>query len=200
MGTQCRKDQIAFKYNFIEKIDLNPAQKSYKVGDTIWLQYTNSNNMLFDKNSRQKILADTVSITIGVSYYSRYLTETITPTSGVCDFILISGVNFNISQGTYGTGGLFGFGCSAGGKTFKLAIVPRFNGIYSLNFRSFEYVGGCSNRISSFPNSSMEYRFNVADCNKDIYLSIPPNSRGESIKGYTEGQIDNKQVFILRVE
>ena len=42
---------------------LYPAQKSHRVGDNIWLQYANSNSMLFDKKTGQKTLADTVNIT-----------------------------------------------------------------------------------------------------------------------------------------
>ena len=201
MGTQCRKDKIALQYSFLEKIELYPAQKSYRVGDTIWLQSTNSTKMLFDQKTGQEIIADTVGINFGFGFNSRYFVlSPLNPPNGFCDFILVNGVNLNIHLDTYGTGAHFGFGCSPNGNTFKLGIVPKFNGIYSLDIGGFGYVGGCSNRISVFPNSTIEYRFNLADCNKDIYLSIPPNSRGESSKGYTEGEIDNKKVFILKVE
>ena len=60
MATQCNKDFIDYKYNFVEKINLFPAQKSYNVGDTIWLQYTNPDKRLFDSRTRQYINADTV--------------------------------------------------------------------------------------------------------------------------------------------
>ena len=201
MGTQCDKDYIEYKYNFIEKINLFPAQQSYKVGDTIWVSYTNPTKRLFDNRTSQLIAADTVSIDFQISFNSRY-NAPLNLAGGFCDYITANGVNAGRYLGAYGTGMLLTFGCnSTNNYDFTVGVVPKQKGIYSLDLLGVpRNVGACPNRNSGFPPSTIEYRFNVADGNKDIYLTIPPYSRNESTKGYTESKIDNKQVYIVRVE
>jgi hypothetical protein len=201
MATQCRKESIEYKYNFVEKVDLFPSQKSYKVGDTIWIKYTNPGKQLFDKKTNQYVAADTMSIVFQISFNCRYNTP-VNPADGFCDYISVNAVNPSIYFGDYGTGFLSGFGCNNNNNyDFTVGIVPRQKGIYSLDlFGVPRMVNSCPNRISGFPLSTIEYRFNLADCNKDIYLEIPPYSRVESPKGYTESKIDSKQAYIVKVE
>ena len=202
MGFQCEKEYpIEYKYNFVEKINLFPTSKSYKVGDTIWLQYLNPNKILFDDRTSNHIAADTVSVDFQVAFSSRYNTP-VNPSGGFCDYVSTNGVNVGRFLGEYGTVFLFKFGCNSNNSyNFTLGVVPKQKGIYSLDLLGVpRNVSGCTNRIIGFPLSTIEYRFNVADGNKDIYLSIPPQSRGESIKGYTESKIDSKQVYIVKVE
>ncbi len=201
MGTQCDKEDIEYKYNFIEKINLFPIQKSYKVRDTIWLQYINPGKRLFDNRTSQNIAADTLSVQFRISFNSRYNTL-VNPPGGFCDYITSNGINVGRNLGDYGTGFSLQFGCNASNSyDFTIGVVPRQKGIYSLDLLGVsENVSGCSNRISRFPSSTIEYRFNVTYGNKDVYLAIPPYARGESPKGYTEGKIDSKQVYMVKVE
>jgi hypothetical protein len=203
MGLQCDKEDVAYKYkySFVEQVDLFPAKKSYAVGDTIWLQYTNPNSTLYDRLSNQKVEADTVSLDFGVAFNVRYGVQFL-PADGLCDYITPNGVNFGRLSGPgNGTGLIYSFGCNSTNRhNFTIGIVPKQIGIYSLELTDNGYVTGCSNRISGFPFSSIGYRFTAVDGNKDIYLAIPPNSRGESNKGYTERRIDNKEVFIVQVK
>jgi len=201
MGTQCHKEEIEYKYNFIEKIDLSPTQKGYKIGDTIWIRYSNPDKRLFDNKSGNYIAADTVSVGFQVSFNSRY-NAPVSPSGGFCDYVTANGVNVGRYLGDYGTGLSTTFGCNSnGGLLLTVGIVPKQKGIYSLDLLSApESVTACANRSSGFPISTIEYRFNVTDGNKDVYLSIPPISRGESEKGYTESKIDSKQVYIVNVE
>jgi len=201
MATQCDKDHIEYKYNFIEKVDLFPAKKSYQVGDTIWLQYANPGKRLFDNRTSQQISADTVSLQFKVSFSRRYNTP-INPSDGFCDYVTTSGTDAARYLNINGTAFLVTLGCSSNNSyNFKIGVVPKQKGIYSLDFLGVPWnVSSCSNRIAGFPLSTIEYRFNVVDGNKDIYLAIPPYSRGESTKGYTESKIDNKQVFVVKVE
>lgn len=201
MGTQCDKEDIEYKYNFIEKIDLFPAKKSYKVDDTIWLQYTNTSRWLHDNLTNQNIIADTVSVQFQVSFNTRY-NAPFNPPGGFCDYVTINGVNVGRYLGDRGTGFLFTFGCAGNNSyDFKIGVVPKQKGIYSLDmYGTPRSVSACSNRISGFPLSTLEYRFNVADGNKDVFLTIPSYARGESPKGHTESKIDSKQVYIAKVE
>jgi hypothetical protein len=201
MATQCNKEYIEYKYNFIEKVDLFPAQKSYQVGDTIWLQYVNPSKRLFDNRTSQNIAVDTVSVQFQVSFNRRYNTP-VNPSDGFCDYVTTNGINAGRYLADNGTGFFFTFGCSSNNSyDFKIGVVPNQKGIYSLDLSGNPgYLNPCSNRISGFPPSTIEYRFNVVDGNKDIYLAIPPNSRGESPKGSTESKIDGKQVFVVKVE
>ena len=201
MGFKCKKDTIDYKYNFVEKINLFPAAKSYKVGDTIWLKYVNTSKLLFDNKTSNHIAADSVSLDYRVSFNSRY-NAPVNPPGGFCDYITINGVNVGRFLSDNGTGSFFTFGCNSSNNIdFTVGVVPKKTGIYSLDmYGGPGNVLSCPNRRAGFPLSTIEYRFNVVDGNKDIYLSIPPNSRGETPKGSTEGRIDNKQVYIVKVE
>jgi hypothetical protein len=204
MATTCRDDVEDYTYTFQEKIDLYPAQKSYKVGDTIWIQYSNPTKRLFDQKTSQTVSADTVSITFAVGYNAKYGYPTINPSDGFCDFISMNGVNEGRYLGDYGTSMLQTFGCeNNNGYDFNIAVVPKQKGIYSLNLNGVpRTVAACSNRISGFPFSTIDYSYDLADCNKDVFLSIPPNSRSEArgAKGTQEAEIDQKKVYYLKVD
>lgn len=200
-GCQCSKDTITYTYNFVEKIDLFPVQKSYKVGDTIWIQYKNPNKTLFDKLSNKNIPADSISISFTASFNYRYSNYSYS-TDGFCNYITAAGINVGRTLGSNGTGIFQEFGCGISNSyDFTIGVVLKQTGIFSLGAGgSSPSVRACINRNSGFPFSTTQYLFNVADCNKDIYLTIPPNSRVETAKGYTERGIDNKELFIIKVE
>lgn len=201
MGTQCNKENgVEYKYHFVEKLDLSPSQKSYNIGDTIWLTYTNPTKRLFDNLTNTYIFVDTESIIFQIAFNSRYNTP-VNPVGGFCDYITANGINAGRSLYDYGTTIYAIYGCNTNNYDIRIGVVPKQKGIYSLDLPDIPSpLNDCPNRISRFPLSTLEYRLNVADCNKDIYLSIPAASRGESPKGYTESRIDNKQVFIVKVE
>ena len=93
------------------------------------------------------------------------------------------------------------FGCAAAGYGFKVGIIPKLRGVYSLDLPAVSRdLSACPGRRTTFPFSVIDYHFAVTDGNKDVYLAIPANARGESPKGYTERQIDNKLAFVLKVE
>ncbi len=201
LGTQCRKDEIVYQYSFSEKVDLFPAEKSYNIGDTIWIQYVNPTGKLFDKNSHQYISIDTVQIGIQIGYNSLY-NAPIKPSGGFCDFISGNMINQSLFRGDFGTSVRFGFGCNMNNSfDFKIGIIPIQIGVYYISFGSASNnVQGCPNKIVRFPYSLLEYRYNNQDCNKDIFLQIPVNSRTTSPKDYYENQIDQKQAYIVKIE
>jgi hypothetical protein len=184
MSTQCNKESLMPpKYNFIEQLDLFPAQKDYKVGDTIWLQYNNVSKSMYDFSSRQQIPVASISVNFSTALNSKYQAP-VNPPDGFCDFISSNGVNINRHLDAHGSSTNQMFGCSANDIDFKIGIVLKKTGIYSIDLPDNIWgIYGCPNRASKFPYSTIAFKFNVSDCNKDIYLSIPAASRGESPKG-----------------
>lgn len=202
MGLQCNKSyDFSYTYNFIEKVNLFPVQKTYKIGDTIWIQYTNPDKKLFDKNTGQMVAVDSVAVSFNIAYQTRFV-KTYYPPEGYCDFISASGINTDRTLYDYSSNFNRIALCNADNSLdFKVAVVPKQTGIFSLDLATTGGgVAACANRSTVFPHSSLIYKFNLTDCNKDVYLSIPVNSRGESPAGATESLIDSKQVFVFKVE
>lgn len=203
MGTTCHKDVEDYKYKFLEGIDLFPANKGYKTGDTIWIQYSNPNKKLFEQSSGKYISADTVSVTFQTSFNALY-NYPINPSGGFCDYVTANGINVIGFVGEYGSGLQQTFGCnSTNSYDFKIGVVLKQTGIYSIDLNGVPLsVSPCSYRISSFPFSSIDYQYSLRDCNKDVYLSIPPEARNEPTKskGIKENLIDTKKAFVFKVE
>jgi hypothetical protein len=142
-----------------------------------------------------------VAITLQVAFNSRY-NAPVNPADGYCDYVSSYGTNVGRYLDTYSSGLLLAFGCSSNNSyDFKIGVVLKEKGIYSLDLSEIpRSVAGCINRISAFSLSTIIYRFNVVDGNKDIFLSIPPASRDESVKGFTENKIDDKETYIVQVQ
>lgn len=197
MSTTCQKDDIAFKYAFLEEIALSPAQRSYKIGDTLWLEYKNPSKQLYDQNTGQRITADTVSLSFWASLSALYEAPS-NPPDGFCDFVSDGAVNvgrFFDAKSTFYTQR---FGCNAANNyDFRVGIVFKQKGLYTLFLGDrTDAVIPCATRKTTFPFASIEFRFKVADTNKDIYLSAPANYRST----FFEKFFDKKTCYALRVD
>jgi hypothetical protein len=204
MAFQCgvEKEEIDYTYRFAETIDLVPAQKSYLLGDTIWVQYANPQQELFDATTNQNVSAESVSIDFEIFFNARYQAP-VNPADGFCDFVTEEGHKIARPSGHYGAGLFQTVGCNNEGYDLKVGIVPKHTGIYSLELRHIgppAQVKACANRPAAFPASSIAYTFNLADVNKDVYLGIPPQARGESVNGLSESRVDSKKVYMVKVE
>jgi hypothetical protein len=199
----CQKDmQIPYslQHSFSQQINLYPYSKYYKVGDTIWLEVKTNNKTLFDTIHQQKISADSIALGFSVVVTRRYLPGSSTNIHA-CDFIDTANLNAGFTTTGYNDALYFNFGCNSDTEfSFIVGIVLAHTGIFSFDL-------GRNNVSSCFPGgnnslifSSIDYKFNLNDCNKDIYLSIPDASRGESVPGYTASLIDQKQVFVFQVQ
>ena len=119
MGTECNRNEISYTYNFLEKVDIVPAQKIYKLGDTIWLKYSNPNKRLYDQNSSKSITVDTIGIPffIAVGPVLNYPKDSV---NTICRFITDNGATvmdgYNYQQ-FYGCNNTNDF-------TFKIGIIP----------------------------------------------------------------------------
>lgn len=199
---QCGEDvEVKPAYTFKQLVDLHPEQKGYRISDTLWLEYQNPSKTMVDQLSGKPIVVDTVSIGFPVSYNSRHNTP-VNPAGGFCDFVTAKGERIAGYTSHFNTMTTLELGCDASRSySFKVGIVPKVKGIYSLNLPFAPLrISACLKQPKGFPLSTIDYRFTVADGNKDVYLAIPAAQRGESVKGYTEGLIDNKLVFIIKVE
>jgi hypothetical protein len=203
MDFRCSKEpyEIDYQYNFVEKVDLFPAQKTYHIGDTVWVQYVNTDNKFLDSRTSQRILADSLSIHFEVSLDAMYNT-TVNPPAGFCDFVSSAGVNIGRSLGHFGTGSFLEFGCNTSNSySFKIGIVFKEKGIFILNLSRELDVYRCNGSVKNFPDSNLEYTFNLGDGNKDVYFSIPFASRGgKKASNAVESMIDGRKAFALRVE
>ena len=79
----------------------------------------------------------------------------------------------------------------------ELAFVPKKAGIYTLYLPSAE-TQSCASKKVRFPYSTLSFVYDLSDCNKDVYLSIPEAYRKDS--KYIENLIDTKKVFAIKVE
>ncbi|SIQ49157.1 hypothetical protein SAMN05421545_0156 [Pontibacter lucknowensis] len=88
MALKCDDDYPLeeFKYNFEETVDILPVKKSYKLGDTIWIKYQNSDKRLHDAITKQDILTDSVSLGFNMSFEGTYY-SLLYPPGGHCEFI-----------------------------------------------------------------------------------------------------------------
>jgi len=202
MDFRCSKDPpIDYAHDFVEKVDMFPAQKTYHIGDTVWVQYVNTDNKFQDKKTSQRVLADSLSILFQVSLNALYNTA-VNPAGGFCDFVTPAGVNAGRSLGHFGTGMVREFGCGISySYNFKIGIVFKEKGIFTVNLSGKLDVLGCSGRVNRYPNSTIEYSFNLVDGNKDVFFSIPLASRGgKKASNAVENMIDGRKAFALRVE
>ena len=199
---QCGEyDEPAPAYTFQESIDLYPEQKRYRLGDTLWLEYRNPGNTLVDQRTNQPVAVDSVSLRFPLNYTSRYEAP-VSPAGGFCEFVTATGGRIAGYTSPYNTAASLEVGCDASRSfRFKVGVVPKHKGVYSLDLPVVpQEVRACPTRRTGFPRSTIVYRFTAADGNKDVYLAIPPHQRGESVKGTTEQRIEDKIVFVLKVE
>jgi hypothetical protein len=200
MGWQCEKyigDEVKIDHQFSEKLTLTPYKKVYSINDTIWLEFQTANKSLFDKVTNSNVDTDTSFINMIFYYHRRY------PVNGIEEFFSAAQVENGIDvsfKTLYAWYNVLEFktGCSDNRYFFKVSFVPKKTGIYSIEKGiGFSY---CANKVIRPHAGFTEFPFDLADCNKDIYLSIPPASRGTSVPGQLEREIDNKRIFFFKVE
>jgi hypothetical protein len=203
MGFQCQKESLfpVPEHQFVDKVSLAPYKNSYRIGDTIWLHYQTASKILVDRISNQNIATDTTFLGLSFQYQKRYPVQ-FSPVDTFCYTITPQGVNQGLKVlQDFPTYNFLDYltDCNQNFYYFKVGFIPRTTGIYSINGPSGGIVD-CPNKVIRSPYSNISFRFDLASCNKDVYLSIPAASRGESVKGQTEREIDDKKIFVFKVE
>jgi hypothetical protein len=198
MSLQCRKydaEPPPPVYEFQEKISLAPYKKTYAVNDTIWVQFQTTDKSLFDKLSGKKVVTDTTFLQADFSCYKIYRPDYDTVT--FCDVKIDDPVAPTLVT-LYPFHGLviYQTACNSSNYNFKMGFVPKKAGIYSI--QPHIKLMYCPNKMIWQPITS-RFIFDLNDCNKDVWLTIPPASRGGQL-GSTDVAIDNKEIFVFRVE
>jgi hypothetical protein len=201
MATQCRKDYVEPpKYDFRELVSLSPAKKIYSVNDTIFLTFKTNTKTLFDTMSNQRLQSTVIKFIFGATLLPKYSTPT-NPSGGFCNFIIPSGVSANYNFSQSGTSAYFQVGCdNSSGYDVRIGIILKYQGIYVLDLPDKILLEPCSGQTNPYLSSGLQFTYNLLDCNKDIYLSIPTADRKEFPVGYTEKQIDLKVSYAFKVQ
>lgn len=203
MGTQCDKFDYPsrnLQYDFTQSISLNPYNKQYLVGDTIWMSLNTPSKILFDKKSGQLIGADSIYLGLQLNMVKLIpLTPPADPAS-YCEFLIPS--NLNPAFNNYGTGyaANLRYGCDNNpGYIFRFGVVLKGGGTFSLELIEKKETGLCiPNNSMNVTYSQITPSFNLVDCNKDVYLGIPASARG-NMSLQNESKIDRKQYFVFEV-
>ena len=197
MGFECGKPYMEIKptYEFSEKLTLSPYKKTYSLNDTITIQFITTDKKLFDKLSNSTVPTDTSQFFVRFNYRRRY--PIVNRIEYFCDARAENPIDlsFTTFETIYNTL-TYKTSCSDPNYLIKVSFIPKKTGIYSIEpFIINEY---CPDKIDR-PYTTTQFTFDLADCNKDVWLSIPPASRGGEL-GFTDVSIDKKEIFVFKVE
>lgn len=203
MGLQCGKDRIYTpppKQHFLETVSLTPAQKIYNINDTIWLNYVTTNKTFLDTVSGQRFPTNMIKFGFGATLLPKYGTPT-NPSDGFCSFVLPNNTMGQYVTNPSGTATYFNIDCN-GSLTYniKIGVILKYQGIYVLNLPDGIKLEACSGQTNPYPSAWVQFIYNLTDCNKDVYLSIPASSRQDYPTGFTENQINYKVAYALEVQ
>ena len=163
------------------------------IGDTIWIQFETADKTLFDEMTSTRIATDTTYLNAFVVLDKRH------PRTNVSEFYAyvktdsVEVISFDYASNRYNIL-KFKTLCNTNRYFFKIGYILRKTGIFTLEPQSV--VWNCPGR-KNFMNASFKLMFDLADCNKDIWLTIPAIQRdGQN----TDARIDNKEIFVFKVE
>ncbi|OGX81567.1 hypothetical protein BEN47_19195 [Hymenobacter lapidarius] len=198
IGFQCEKEYPKPEpvYSFTEKLTLTPYKKVYAVNDTIWIQFQTTDRKLFDRLSGTHVATDTTTLAPTFYYRQRHPVETARRTLVEVKASGVAGLALDYFR-PYILETKFRIECGVGTYFFKVGFVPKTIGIYSIEPHG--YVGLCPNKRKQLP-TTFNWTFELADCNKDIFQSIPAASILGREDGYTDAHVDRKEIFVFKVE
>lgn len=196
MGFQCEdyapEPEPANIYK--ETLSLTPFKKSYNLGDTIWIETNINGNRLFDSRSGQKVVVDSASLPIELSYSALYQVYS-RPAEGFCKVVSSNPVEAETKNYERTTFILASNGCNQPDYRFKVGIVLLSTGIFSLTIAEKHDFYNCLKQQEYAQRSQIFYTFDLNDTNKDVFLAIPSISRG----GLNTEKLDSKEQYIIKV-
>lgn len=200
MGLQCDKDEYVEppKQAFKEKVTLTPAQKQYRVGDTLWVRFATADKTLYDTMSRQRLPSGQVKFLFGASLIPIHDTPA-EPLGGYGDFILPPGTVITMPHLYYGTSAYWYLGCDNTARYDALiGIRLKHTGIYLLQASATtSNIEPCTGQSNPYPNSVIYFTFDVPDVNKDVFLTIPAAKRTDPVY---ERIFESKVAYALQVQ
>jgi hypothetical protein len=200
MNFHCYKEPVErpFEYQFAVAVDIYPLKKTYALTDTIWIETDLPTKFIYDILSGQNINADTGKIYF-IGNYNAFTTNILNPASGFCDIITSNGVNINRDLSSLGTGGSVEYGCGQSNYKCKIGFKPNHRGTYGLFLKQNDLMESCPPKIKPF-YSSISYRYKNVDLNLDVFTSLPQNLKGNNNGAFYINKINNREVFIFKVE
>ena len=197
LGFQCQNEspEPLPAYDFTEKLTLTPYKKIYEVDDTIWVQFKTTEKSLFDRLSNNHISTDTTYL--GLSFYLERHYPVLNQVGFFSEATVENALEVSYTPlYTYYNVLNFRTGCDDNSYFFRAAFVPKEPGVFSI--RPQVDFSPCPTKLSA-PRAKFTFTFDLADCNKDVWLTVPPESRrGES--GFTDLIIERKEMFVFKVE
>lgn len=194
-----RPEEPEIKFKSAAKINVNPLKKLYRMGDTIWLDYSIPGKMLKNITTGQVMSTDSLSLQFQVSFNPIHAPNAQEP---FCRYISEGTRNSYPILGQNGTGTYGAFGCdSTNSSNFRIGIIPAKRGIFGV-FISETLHGVYNCRTNPIlPTAGVFYKFDAGNGNKDIYLNIPKGVLPDEVpKGTLARWIDEKRVIIIEVE
>jgi hypothetical protein len=200
MNFHCYKDPVAlpFDHQFAAAVDIYPLKKTYALTDTIWIETDLPTKFLNDIQSGQSINADTGKINF-TGNFNEFGTGITNPANGFCDIITSNGVNINRDLSQWGTGGGLEYGCGQSNYKCKIGFKPNYTGTYGLFLKQNDFLGSCPAKIKPF-YATISYKYKNVDLNMDVFTSLPQNLKGSNNGSFYINKINNREVFIFKVE
>ena len=197
MGFQCGKEVASPAYKFSEKFSLTPYKKIYTINDTIQLQFRTNDKTLIDQLSNRAVSTDSTYMLLQFQYVNLAFTSTNLDT--LCYSTTPVGINQGLKvAGNYTVVDINTNCATAPFYNIEVGFIPKKKGIFGLYLPSAIGFFSCPGRATTFPVSILSFSYNLPDCNKDVYLSIPASQRNNS--QHTEDLIDQKQIFAFQVQ
>lgn len=158
VALQCEDPAIQFQYHFLENVSLYPKKSSYRIGDTIWIEYVNKERMFFDQLTNRKVFLDTAQFSLSVEFSADYQTNNSSAVKKTyCDFITLPNAKSNFYNAEDFTRTTVTFGCDQDVST-KLGIIPKVKGNHRIRFFDQTYVSACPNRIAPISIAMISYQ------------------------------------------
>jgi hypothetical protein len=202
LNFQCERDfeSKPFEQTFQIPVQISPFKKSYPLSDTIWIQTEVPNKFLFDTKTAQSINADSGRIDFS-AVFNRFGTDITNPAGGFCDIITSNGINIERGLAQWSTAGSFSnYGCSQPDYRVRIGFVPKVRGTYWLVLFKDILFGSCTNKVNPY-YASLSFKYTNPDLNLDVFNALPDDIKGgNNGKGFYTEKINNKEVFIIRVD
>ena len=199
MNFRCEKELVLpYEQNFEATVNIYPLKKVYTLSDTIWLETNLPTKFLFDKISKQNVIADTGAITFDGNF-NIFGTSIRNPSNGFCDVISLNGINVDRTLYDWGTKVYIrGFGCGRSDYKLKVGFKPNIKGTYHINLNE-RPLESCPNKVIPY-YATLSYKFPNVDLGLDIFNSLSQNDKGGNNGKFYMDKIKEREIFVFKVE
>ena len=196
-GFRCYKDDVGPGYQFAAMFSLAPYKKVYSINDTIRLQFRTTDKTFIDQVSNTPIGTDSTHMLLQFQYVNLAVGPANQDT--LCYSMLSGFLNGGLKVFSNYTVVELDTDCAnTPFYSVEVSFIPKKRGVYGLRLPYPAVFFTCRGRATTFPAANLLFTYNLPDCNKDVFLSIPQGQRRDG--PYTEELIDKKQIFAFEVQ